>query len=170
MFNNNPGMMIISCYSPANASDEKNLDTFYNKLSSLVRSIPNVLMIRGDVNAQIGKDKNNKFSQEEWIHKKLLGNSPKVTGKPLIKIIDNQLGIKLGQFTQEELYVVLRKIKNRKAASLNEILPEGWKTRKFNDLILRCYIAIYNQNTIDGSTKYWTLTIPKKDDLRIAKN
>ena len=45
-----------------------------------------------------------------------------------MKII-NKLDIKLGQFTQEELNVVLTKIKNRKAASLNEILPEVWKTR-----------------------------------------
>ena len=48
--------MIISCYSPTNANDEKSLDTFYNELSSLVHSIPkyNILIIGGDINAQIG--------------------------------------------------------------------------------------------------------------------
>ncbi len=46
--------------------------------------------------------------------KNLLGKSPKVTDKPIMKIINNQLDIKLGQFTQEELDVVLTKIKNRK--------------------------------------------------------
>ena len=42
--------MIISSYSPINPSDETDLITFYNELSSLVRSIPkhNVLIIGGD--------------------------------------------------------------------------------------------------------------------------
>ena len=53
------------------------------------------------------------------------------------KIINNQLYIKLRQFTQEELNLVLRKIKNRKAAGLNEILPEVWKTRDFDNILLR---------------------------------
>ena len=49
--------------------------------------------------------------------KNLLENSPKVTDKANTKIINNQLDIKLGQFTQEELDVVLTKIRSRKAAS-----------------------------------------------------
>ena len=55
--------MIISCYSLTNASDEKDLDTINNELSSLVCSIPkhNILII-GDMNAQIGKNENIKFS------------------------------------------------------------------------------------------------------------
>ena len=63
-FNSNPSTTIISCYSPTNTSDETDLDTFYNELSSLVRSIPkhHVLMIEGDMNAQMGKNVNNKFS------------------------------------------------------------------------------------------------------------
>ena len=44
-------------------SDEMDLITFYNKLSTLVHSISkhNVLIIGGDMNAQITKDENNKF-------------------------------------------------------------------------------------------------------------
>ena len=55
-----------------------------------------------------------------------------------------QLDIKLGPFTQEELDSVLRKIKNRKAAGLDEIPPEVWKTRQFDDILLRHCNAIYN--------------------------
>ena len=49
------------------ASDESNLDAFYNKISSLVCSIlkHNVLIIGGDINAQIGKNVNNKFSSHD---------------------------------------------------------------------------------------------------------
>ena len=69
MFNSNPSTTIISCYSPNNASDETDFDTFYNELSFLVRSIPkyNVLIIRGDMNHSIGKKIiNNKFSLHAW--------------------------------------------------------------------------------------------------------
>ena len=52
------------------------------------------------------------------------GKFPKVTDEAITKIVDNQLDIKQGQFTQEEVDVVLTKIKNRKAAGLDEIPPE----------------------------------------------
>ena len=62
-FNDNPSATIISCYSPTNVSVETELVAFCDELSSLVRSIPkyNVLVIGGDMNAQIGKNGNNKF-------------------------------------------------------------------------------------------------------------
>ena len=53
----------------------------------------------------------------------LLGNPTKVTNEPITRIISKQLDIKLGPFTKEELDSVLRKIKNRKAAGLDEIPP-----------------------------------------------
>ena len=68
--------------------------------------------------------------------KNLLGKSTKFTDEPITKIIDDQLDVKLGQFTQEELDVVLTKIKNRKAADLDEIPPEIWKIKKFGDILL----------------------------------
>ena len=63
-FNGNPSATIISRYSPTNVSEETDLIAFYNELSSFVRSIPkhNVLVIGRDINAQIGKNVNNKFS------------------------------------------------------------------------------------------------------------
>ena len=62
-FNGNPSITIISCYSPSNTSDETDLMTFYNELSSLLRSIPkhNVVIIAGNMDTQIGKDESNKF-------------------------------------------------------------------------------------------------------------
>ena len=63
-FNGNPAATIISCYSPTNVSEETELVAFYDELSSLVRNIPkhNMLVIGGDMNAQIGKNGNNKYS------------------------------------------------------------------------------------------------------------
>ena len=63
-FNGNPRATIISCYSPTNVSEEIELVTVYDELSSLVRSIlkHNMLVIGGDMDAQIGKNGNNKYS------------------------------------------------------------------------------------------------------------
>ena len=63
-FNGSSRATIISRYSPTNVSEETELVAFYNELSSLVRSIPkhNVLVIGGDMNAQIGKNRNNRYS------------------------------------------------------------------------------------------------------------
>ena len=70
-FNGNPRATIISCYSPTNVSEETELVAFYDVLSSLVRSIlkHNVLVIGGDMNAQIGKNGNNEYilhNTSEW--------------------------------------------------------------------------------------------------------
>ena len=100
----------------------------------------------------------------------LLGNPPKITHEPITRIISKQLDIKLGPFTQEELDSVLRKIKNRKAAGLDEIPPEVWKTRQFDDILLRHCNAVYNQNPIDRWMKGCILPFLKKGDLGLAKN
>ena len=102
--------------------------------------------------------------------KNLLGNPPKVTHEPITTIISKQLDIKLGSFKQEELNSVLKKIKNRKAAGLDEIPPEIWKTRQFEDILLRYCNAVYNQNPIDRWMMGCINSFPKKGDLGLAKN
>ena len=71
---------------------------------------------------------------------------------------------------QKVLDSVLRKFKNRKAAGLDEIPPEVWKTRKFNDILLRYCKAVYNQNTIDRWTNECILSFSMKRGQGIAKN
>ena len=64
LFNGNPSTTIISCYSPTNDSDNTDLIALYNELFSLVCSIMkhNILIISGNMKAQIGKNVNNKCS------------------------------------------------------------------------------------------------------------
>ena len=57
--NGNPSKTIISCYSPTNVNEEIELIAFYNELSSLVR---NIVIVGGDMNAQVGKNANHKFN------------------------------------------------------------------------------------------------------------
>ena len=55
-------------------------------------------------------------------------------------------------------------------ASVFEIPPEVWKTRQFDDILLRHCNAVYNQNPIDRWMKRCILPFPKKGDLGLAKN
>ena len=96
--------------------------------------------------------------------------SPKVTHEPITWIISKQLDIKLRPFTQEELDSVLRKIKNRKVAGLDEIPPEVWKTRQFDDILVRHCNTLYNPNPINRLMKGCILPFPKKGDFGLAKN
>ena len=56
-FNVNLCSTIISCYCPTNASDEINITTFFDGLSSLAQHIPkhNISIISRDMDAQIGR-------------------------------------------------------------------------------------------------------------------
>ena len=56
-FNGNPRATLISCYRLTNVSEETELIAFFAELFSLVRRIlkHKVLVIGGDMNAQIGK-------------------------------------------------------------------------------------------------------------------
>ena len=99
-----------------------------------------------------------------------LGSPPKITDEPITRIISKQSDIKLGPFIKEELDSVLKKIKNRKAAGLDEIPPEVWKTRQFDNILLRQCNAVYSQNRIERWKKGCILPFPKKGDLGLAKN
>ena len=115
-------------------------------------------------------------SQEEQIHlwkqyfKNLLGKSLKFMDEPIMKIISNPLDIKQWQFIQEELDIVLRKIKSRKVAGLDEITPEVWKTRKSDNILLQYCNTVYNQNMIDWWPKSCILPFRQKSDFGIAKD
>ena len=88
----------------------------------------------------------------------------------LSQLLQDCFEASLGQFTQEELDSILRKIKDSKATGLDEIPPEVWKTRQYDDILLRHCNAVYNQNTMDIWTKGCILLFPKKGNLRLAKN
>ena len=90
--------------------------------------------------------------------------------EPITRIMSKQLDIKLGAFTPDELDSVQRKIKNRKEAGLDEMPTEEWKTRQFDDILLRHCNAVYNQNTIDRWTKGCNLPFRNKGGLGLAKN
>ena len=64
-FNGNLCATIVPWFSPTNVSDKIDVISFYNEQFSLVRHIPqnNILIIGGDMNVDISKDKNKKSAQ-----------------------------------------------------------------------------------------------------------
>ena len=63
-FHGNPEPTLISCYSPTSIADEQEVIDFYDDLSSLIRFVRkhNILIIGGDLNAQIGQSMHHKFT------------------------------------------------------------------------------------------------------------
>ena len=52
---------VVTCHSPTNVSTDTEIEHFYNELSTYVQSFPphDLVMIVGDLNAHLGKDKCN---------------------------------------------------------------------------------------------------------------
>ena len=120
------------------------------------------------------------INQQERIHlgkqhfENLLGNPPKVTHEPITRIISKQLGIKLGPFTQEELDSVLRKIRNRKAVGLDEILTicrilVGVRAKKptGNHNICRLYQGLWIHSQRKDGAILLTYDLPKETVVAI---
>ena len=121
-FNGNHKATIISCYSPTNVSEENEIVTFYEDLSSLVRSIPkhNLLVIGGDMNAQIGKNRNNKY---------ILHNVSNRNGQHLIDfMIENRLTCLNTNFQKREGKLWTYTYANKSKAQIDYVfINKKWK-------------------------------------------
>ena len=126
-FNGNPGTTIISCYSPTNVSEETEIVTFYDELSSLVRSIPkhSMLVIGRDMNAQIGKNGNNKYS---------LHNTSNRNGQHLTDfMIENRLACLNTNYQKREGKLWTYTYTNNTKAQIDYVLiNKKWKNSAMN--------------------------------------
>ena len=126
-FNGNPRATIVSCYSPTNVSEENEIVTFYDELSSLVRSIPkhNMLVIGGDMNAQIGKNGNNKNS---------LHNTSNRNGQHLTDfMIENRLACLNTNYQKREGKLWTYTYANNTKAQIDYVLiNKKWKNSALN--------------------------------------
>ena len=101
---------------------------------------------------------------------KLLGLQPTSENVNLTPIIDNDLGIKSGNFTMDELKAALQNTKSAKACGLDNIPGEVWKLDDFNGILLQLCNAVYNGNPRDKCRQGCILPFPKKGDLGVASN
>ena len=126
-FNGNPRAIIISCYSPTNVSEETKLVTFYDELSSLVRSIlkHNLLVINGDMNAQIRKNGNNKYS----LHNKSNRNGQHLTDF----MIENRLTCLNTNYQKREGKLWTYTYTNNSKAQIDYVfINKKWKNSAMN--------------------------------------
>ena len=65
---------------------------------------------------------------------------------------------------------MLEKLKTRKAAGLDDIPPEIWKTGAFNDILLDSCNAIYNEHPIVKWMEGCILPFPKKSNLGMVNS
>ena len=126
-FNGNPKATIISCYSPTNVSEETELVALYDELSSLVRSIPkhNVLVIGRDINAQIRKNGNNRYS---------LDNTSNRNGKHLTEfMMENRLTCLNTNYQKREGKLWIYTYANNSKAQIDYVLiNKEWKNSVMN--------------------------------------
>ena len=126
-FNGIPRATIISCYSPINVGEETELVTFYDELSSLVCSIPknNMLVIGIDMNAQIGKNGNNKYS---------LHNTSNRNGQHLTDfMIENRLTCLYTNYQKREGKLWTYTYANSTKAQIDYVLMnKKWKNSTIN--------------------------------------
>ena len=89
-----------------------------------------------------------------------------MTGSKWSERNEDHIEWKLGQFIEKELDEVLKKIKSRNVAGLDEIPTE---------LLIQWYLTLLSntvnkQSTIEKWVKLCILLFPKKGDLGIIKN
>ena len=113
-----------------------------------------------------------RLSQWKSHFENLLGKAPTTLTQQTIETLpgQNDSNIKVGPFNDQELNKALSKIKNGKASGLDGIPPEVWKTKHFNDILLKCCNDVYNQKPVEYRSKGCILPFPKKGDLGKAEN
>ena len=143
-----------------------------NKQSSLAWQTVNEIAGRRKSTKTKIKASNQEERLKKWMNhfQNLLGKSPIVSDSTIEKVIEHELEIKTGPFNELELDLVLKKLQNKKAAGLDGIPPEVWKTGKFNDLLLYYCNEVYKGNVIQSWTEGCILPFPKKGDLSKTSN
>ena len=125
-----------------------------NKQSSLAwQTINEIIGRKKSTKAKI-KASNQEERLKKWMNhfQNLLGKSPIVSDSTIEKVVEHDLEIKTGPFNGLELDLVLKKLQNKKAARLDGIPSEVWKTGKFNDLLYYCN-EVYKGNGIQSWTE-----------------
>ena len=100
----------------------------------------------------------------------LLGKPPTIKDARITPIFTEELNIKKGNFTMDELNLAIKNISNGKASGLDCIPGEVWKLGAFDDVLLELCNAVYNGSPIDRWIEGCLLPFPKKGDLGITKN
>ena len=111
----------------------------------------------------------------KWYHhfKNLLGQPPSITNEneEIVKIVDQDLPIPTGDFTQEELEIVLKQLPSGKSTGLDGIPAEVWKLNQLHPILLDfCNGLLSSLEKPDDWSVSGIVPIPKKGDLSDSNN
>ena len=101
---------------------------------------------------------------------KLLGQPPVITSKPTISIVEEILPINTEDISMEELLKCVQGFKNGKAAGLDNIPIEVWKSGALNNELLAVCNKAFNGEKPNIWSKSGIVPIPKKGDLGLTDN
>ena len=106
------------------------------------------MQLQDEKNQQRPKASNQGERLKKWMNhfQNRLGKSPIVSDSTIEKVVKHDLKIKTGPLIEPQLDLVLKKLQSKKAAGLDGIPPEVWKTGKFNDLLLYYCNEVYKGN------------------------
>ena len=141
-FNGNPRVIITSCYSPTNINEETELVAFYNELSSLVHNIPkHILIIGRNMNAQIGKNRNHKYS---------LHNSSNKNGQNLTNFMtENRLTCLKTNFQKREEKLWTYTYANNTKAQIDFVfINKKWKNSAVNCEAYSSFVGVSSDHRI----------------------
>ena len=156
-FHGNPCTTIISCYSPTNTSPENEVEEFYDTLSSIVREVPkhNVLIIGGDMNAQIGTDEQHRYTYHSSCNR---------NGEYLQQFLtENNLRLLNTRFQKKKGKLWTHTYPNESKAQLDYLMIN----KKWINSVTNCEAY----NTFEGvSTDHRIVTTKTKLSLRVSRN
>jgi len=82
--------------------------------------------------------------------------------------VDEELDIRTGLFTMDELHAAKKQIKRGKASGLESIPTEVWLLQRITKLLQAC--SVYQKDQITRWTEGCILPFPKKGDLGLPTN
>ena len=142
-FNGNPCATVISCYSPTNVNNEEDVIDFYHELSSLARAVPkhNVLVIGGDMNAQLGKTETHKHT----FH----GNTNRNGNHLSAFIEENELQCLSTKFQKSKSKLWTHTYANGSKAQLDYMMiNKKWKNSAMNTEAYNSFASVYSDHRI----------------------
>jgi len=104
---------------------------------------------------------------EKWKQhfQNLLGKTPTVNFQQTQRIVDEELDIRTGLFTMDELHAAKKQIKRGKASGLDNLPAEVWPTGDFENELLNFCNSVYQQDQITRWAKSCILPFPRKITL-----
>ena len=115
-------------------------------------------------------DQNERIGKWKKHFEDLVGKLPTITEKRTQRITEQELDIKKGIFSNDELATAKKQVNRGKACGIDNIPAEVWLTDDYDDELLMFCNQVYKLDPIDRWLEGCILPFPKKGDLGLTTN